>query len=269
MKLSIPALAGVLALLPTGAFSVTLDKRGPVPYKVQTPPLDTDWTYKVGTNPWPEHPRPLLHRDNWQSLNGIWTYESADGSPAAQALDSPPSRQLGKEVMIPSCVESGLSGIQEYPVTNMWFSRTFKVSDSWKKQNVLLNFEAVDYEATVFLNGVKVGYNVGGYFRFTLDVTKYIKYGEDNTLYVESGAPASAITYTTARLVFVYDPTDLAMGPIGKQTRRPSHIFYRSCSGIWQTVWLESVPQNHITDLDVTADMNGNGGHASSTMARS
>ncbi|KAJ4152871.1 hypothetical protein LMH87_009391 [Akanthomyces muscarius] len=242
MKISLSALSGVLAVLPSVALSATLDKRDPVPYKVQTPPLDTDWTYKVGTNPWPEHPRPLLHRDNWQSLNGIWTYESADGNPAAQALSSPPNqRQLGKEVMIPSCVESALSGIQEYPVTNMWFSRTFKVSDSWKGQNVLLNFEAVDYEATVFLNGVKVGHNVGGYFRFTLDVTKNVKYGEDNTL-----------------LVFVYDPTDLEMVPIGKQTRRPSHIFYRSCSGIWQTVWLESVPQNHITGLDVTADMDGN-----------
>ncbi|XWW99261.1 hypothetical protein V2A60_007270 [Cordyceps javanica] len=241
MKLSISILSGILALPHLALSATAVHKRAPTPYKVQTPPLDTDWTYKVGTNPWPEHPRPLLHRDNWQSLNGIWTYESADGSPAAQALASPPSRQLGKEIMIPSCVESGLSGIQEYPVTNMWFTRTFRVPDSWKGQNVLLNFEAVDYEATVFLNGVKVGLNRGGYFRFTLDVTRQLKYGEENTL-----------------LVFVYDPTDLEMVPIGKQTRRPSHIFYRSCSGIWQQVWLESVPQNHITGFDVTADMDGN-----------
>ncbi|EGX93583.1 hydrolase, putative [Cordyceps militaris CM01] len=212
MKLTLSALGGMLAMLPA-VLAATVDKRGPVPYKVQTPPLDTDWTYKVGTNPWPEHPRPLLHRDNWQSLNGIWTYESADGSSPAQALASPPDRQLGKEIMIPSCVESGLSGVQEYPVTNMWFTRTFKVPDSWRGQNVLLNFEAVDYEATVFLNGVKVGHNVGGYFRFTIDVTSQIKHGQDNTL---------------------------------------------SCSGIWQTVWLESVPQNHITGVDVTADMDGN-----------
>ncbi|KAJ3497147.1 hypothetical protein NLG97_g2121 [Lecanicillium saksenae] len=241
MKLDTTVFGGMLAMLPYVAMSATVDKRGPVPYKVQTPPLDTDWTYKVGTNPWPEHPRPLLHRDNWQSLNGIWTYESADGGPAAQALSKPPARQLGKEIMVPSCVESGLSGVQEYPVTNMWFSRTFTVSDSWNGRHVLLNFEAVDYEATVFLNGVKVGHNVGGYFRFTLDVTSHIKYGEDNTL-----------------LVFVYDPTDLEMVPIGKQTRQPSHIFYRSCSGIWQTVWLESVPQNYITGLDISADMEGN-----------
>lgn len=61
----------------------------------------------------------------------------------------------------------------------------------------------------------------------------------------------------TSSLVFVYDPTDLEVIPIGKQTRNPSHIFYRSCSGIWQSVWLEAVEKNYITQLDVTADMNG------------
>lgn len=62
---------------------------------------------------------------------------------------------------------------------------------------------------------------------------------------------------TPSSLVFVYDPTDLEVIPIGKQTRNPSHIFYRSCSGIWQSVWLEAVEKNYITQLDVTADMNG------------
>ncbi len=64
---------------------------------------------------------------------------------------------------------------------------------------------------------------------------------------------------TQIRLVSVYDPTDNEMVPIGKQTRRPSHIFYRSCSGIWQTVWMEAVTSNHITDLDVSAGMDGQG----------
>lgn len=182
MRFTLAAVCGTLSLLPLGGLATAVEKRGPTPYKVQTPPLDTDWTYKVGKNPWPEHPRPLLYRENWQSLNGIWTYESADGMPAAKLLSSPPRRELGKEIMIPSCVESGLSGVQEFPVTNMWFTRTFRVDDSWKDSDIMLNFEAVDYEATVFLNGVKVGHNVGGYFRFTIDVTRTVKYGEDNTL---------------------------------------------------------------------------------------
>lgn len=79
-----------------------------VPYAVKEPPLTTDWTHTVGTNPWPEYPRPQLQRSEWQNLNGIWTYQSASG---LDALDSPPFGQdLSQEVMIPSCLESGLSG---------------------------------------------------------------------------------------------------------------------------------------------------------------
>ncbi|KND87192.1 Beta-glucuronidase [Tolypocladium ophioglossoides CBS 100239] len=212
-------------------------KRSPVPYKVQTPPLDTDWTYKVGTNPWPEHPRPQLRRDVWQSLNGIWTYQAAAST---AAVSSPPSGPLDREVMIPSCIESALSGIQELNGTNMWFARSFQVPKSWDGNTTLLNFEAVDYEATVFVNGVNAGNNVGGYFRFSIDVTKLVKYGQDNQL-----------------LVFVYDPTDLDVIPVGKQTKNPRHIWYGPCSGIWQTVWMESVASNYVTQLDVSAGMDG------------
>ncbi|TWU77431.1 hypothetical protein ED733_006612 [Metarhizium rileyi] len=207
------------------------------PYKVQEPPLDTEWTYRVGTNPWPEHPRPQLRREHWLNLNGIWTYQ---GAGEAYALSGPPQKALSHEIMIPSCVESGLSGIQDLNSTNMWFGRSFDVPGGWRGRDVLLNFEAVDYEATVFVNGVKVAHNVGGYFRFTVDVTRNIRWGQSNELFV-----------------FVYDPTDMDIIPVGKQSRNPSHIFYRSCSGIWQTVWLESAPSNHITQLDVTAGMDG------------
>lgn len=151
-----------------------------MPYKVQKPPLDTDWTYKVGTDPWPEHPRPQLRRDVWQNLNGIWTYQSAGN--ARVPPDPPQSAALSREVLIPSCIESGLSGIQDLNSPSMWLARTFKVPDAWKGQSVLLNFEAVDYETTVFLNDVKVGHNVGGYFRFTVDITNNVKWGQDNKL---------------------------------------------------------------------------------------
>ena len=151
----------------------------PVPYKVQTPPLDTDWTYKVGKNPWPEHPRPQLRRDDWQNLNGIWTY---DGSGGAFTLAKPPTGQLGREIMIPSCVESALSGIQEMNATNMWFARDFSVPKEWSGSKVLLHLEAADYEATLYVNGIKAGNNTGGYFRFTTDVTDHIKFGQSNHL---------------------------------------------------------------------------------------
>ncbi|KAM4058810.1 glycosyl hydrolases family 2, sugar binding domain-containing protein [Hirsutella rhossiliensis] len=212
-------------------------KRAPVPYRVQTPPLDTDWTYKVGRDPWPEHPRPQLRRDVWQNLNGIWTYQEAR---SAADIDKLPGGLLEREVLVPSCIESGLSGIQLLNVTRMWFARSFRVSKEWEGKSVTLHFEAVDYDATVFVNGVKVGNHVGGYFRFSLDVTAQVKFDEDNEL-----------------LVFVYDPSDSEVIPVGKQTKNPRHIWYRPCSGIWQTVWLESVPRDHIQQLDVAAGMDG------------
>ena len=153
-------------------------RAAPVPYEVQTPPLTTPWTYKVGTNPWPEHPRPQLKREAWQNLNGIWTWQPAAGDDPSD----PPSGQLANEIMVPSCVESGLSGIQQLNVTNMWYSTTFDVPHDWSGQSVVLTFEAVDYQATVFVNGKKAASHTGGYFRFTADVTKYLKPGEKNDL---------------------------------------------------------------------------------------
>lgn len=154
-------------------------RRAPVPYEVQTPPLDTDWTYKVGRNPWPEHPRPQLRRDAWQNLNGIWTYQAALN---ASDINDPPGGLLEREVLVPSCIESGLSGLQELNVTRMWFATSFRVPDEWEGRSVVVNFEAVDYDATVFVNGAKVGNNVGGYFRFSLDVTAQVKFGQENQL---------------------------------------------------------------------------------------
>ncbi|KAK4189079.1 glycoside hydrolase superfamily [Podospora australis] len=224
------------AVAPKGTVQPSVN--GPAPYRLQKPPLDTPWTDKVGTNPWPQYPRPQLRRDAWTSLNGIWTYQDAGKS---TIVGDPPKLPLQQEVLIPSCIESGISGIQVMGVTHMWFATTFKVPEDWdQNKRVLLNFEAVDYEATVFLNGVNVGFHRGGYFRFSLDVTANVKQDGPNEL-----------------AVFVYDPTDDVSIPQGKQTKRLSHIFYTPCSGIWQSVWLESVPDNYITQLDLTADMNG------------
>ncbi|KAL4757617.1 putative hydrolase [Aspergillus foveolatus] len=210
------------------------------PYALQQPPLTTDWTEEVGTNPWPEYPRPQLQRSQWQNLNGVWQYRDARN---AAAIDSPPFGQsLDTEVLVPSCLESGLSGLQGQNLFYSWLSTNFTVPEDWQGNNVLLNFGAVDNEATVFINGQNVAFHRGGYFEFTVDVTEYVDFKGSNEL-----------------LVFVYDPTDTSgtMVPLGKQTLNPSHIFYRPCSGIWQSVWLESAPAEHISKLDVNADMNG------------
>ncbi|KAG7101381.1 putative beta-glucuronidase like protein [Verticillium longisporum] len=229
----------VLGLASLTQRSCAQDARKPIPYKVQKPPLDTPWTYKVGTDPWPEHPRPQLVRDAWQSLNGIWTYQPAEEKKGVKFL---PGRPLEREVLIPSCIESGLSGLQELNVTRMWFATTFEVPAHWERQMVLLHFEAVDYEAKVFVNGERVGSHVGGYSRFSLDVTRHLRPEGANDL-----------------LVYVHDPTDVKphVIPVGKQSKNPRHIWYRPCSGIWQQVWVESVPVNHITQLDIEANMDG------------
>lgn len=208
------------------------------PYQLLRPHLDTPWTDKVGTSPWPQYPRPQLRREPWRSLNGIWTYQSAQG---AGDVKSPPRLPLRQEVLIPSCIESGISGIMTEGMTHMWFGTTFTIPLEWRGgKRVLLNFEAVDYEATVFINGVQLAFHRGGYFRFSLDVTEKINFDGPNEL-----------------KVFVFDPTDDQSIPQGKQTKRLSHIFYTPCSGIWQTVWLESASNNHIKSLDLTANMNG------------
>lgn len=213
---------------------------GQTKYAVQKPPLDTDWTYKVGTDPWPEYPRPQLQRSQWKNLNGIWTYQNASG---LDAVSSPPTgSNLAHEVLVPSCLESALSGIQGRFTLYSWFRTTFSVPSSWSGQRVLLNFGAVDYEATVFVNGHNATFHRGGYFSFTVDVTQYLRRGASNEL-----------------LVFVHDPTDSDdyVIPIGKQVLHPSHIFYTPCSGIWRSVWIESAPTDYITGLDLSADMHG------------
>ncbi|KAL7623558.1 hypothetical protein AAE478_007241 [Parahypoxylon ruwenzoriense] len=205
-----------------------------------TPPLDTDWTYSVGTDPWPEYPRPQLQRSKWQNLNGIWKWKR--GSDLGET--PPDSESFSHDIMVPSCIESALSGVMEQNAIYSWYSTEFTVPEGYlqKGRRVLLNFEAVDYEATVYVNGDPVGTHVGGYWHFNFDITKYLSPEGANTLQV-----------------FVFDPTDSqgSMVPVGKQTLTPSHIFYTPCSGIWQTVWLESVPQTYIKQLDVVADMSG------------
>lgn len=145
-----------------------------VPYQLQVPPLDTPWTDQVGLNPWPEHPRPQLKRENWLTLNGIWTWESVGNTNDTSGVGAPPAGPLGQEILVPSCIESAISGLQDLNTTQMWYETTFEVPSGWGNQNVLLNFEAVDYEHTVYIDGQQAGFFRGGYFRHTLDITQYL-----------------------------------------------------------------------------------------------
>lgn len=101
-------LATGLALPGNGATKDAIKARSSTGYAVKEPPLTTPWTDKVGTNPWPEYPRPLLQRSQWENLNGVWKYQSASDLKAVQ--EPPFGKELEHDVLIPSCLESGLSG---------------------------------------------------------------------------------------------------------------------------------------------------------------
>lgn len=176
----LPLALGAAALTPpNGHFG--MDPGRTSGYSVQTPPLDTPWTYEVGINPWPQYPRPKLERSQWQSLNGLWTYSNAS---AHSDLSEPPFNQtLSQSVLVPFCLESGLSGVQGANTIFSWYRTTFAVPQKWTGDRVLLNFGAVDYEATVFINGRTARFHRGGFFAFSLDVTDYLNDGE-NELYV-------------------------------------------------------------------------------------
>lgn len=203
--------------------------------------LSTRWAKDVSpTNAHPEYPRPQLTRHKWQNLNGTWQFAGA------KAGEKPPvGKNLAERILVPYPVESQLSGVERHE-DRMWYRRSFTVPADWKVghgKQLQLNFDAVDWQSEVYVNGVKVTTHKGGYDRFSVDVTKALKPGRTQEL-----------------LVGVYDPTDAADGenpPVGKQRLDPSGIWYTPSSGIWQTVWMEPVAADHADSLKLTPDIEG------------
>ena len=199
----------------------------PVGDRIRTP-----WAEQVDpAAPLPEYPRPLLQRDNWMNLNGLWEYAVL---PVGAAFDKADGR-----ILVPFCIESSLSGVGRTvgKDNSLWYRRTFTFPKAWKGQRVLLHFGAVDWQADIWVNGIKAGTHTGGYTPFSLDITEALEAGE-NTLTVK-----------------VWDGTDTGFQPRGKQVSKPGGIWYTSVTGIWQTVWLEPVPQQYIAGLRTTPDL--------------
>lgn len=210
----------------------------------KTPPMTTPWTNSVSTtNPLPEYPRPQLTRPDWQNLNGIWDF-AVTGS----GQTTPPA-SFGEQIRVPFPVESALSGIQRKitETDRMWYRRSFTVPAGWSGRRVQLNFGAVDWQSTVWVNGTPAGaVHSGGYDAFTYDITPLLN-GGTNTI-----------------VVGVYDPTDAGSQAVGKQRRNDvlphagGGIFYTGSSGIWQTVWLEPTPTARITRVDLVPNISNN-----------
>lgn len=188
-------------------------------------------------NPLPEYPRPQMRRDDWMNLNGLWQY-AVTGDAAGEP------EQYDGQILVPFPIESALSGVKRQLDADeaLWYKREFTLPENWTDKNIRVNFGAVDYNATVFLNGRRVGNHIGGYTSFSYDITSLLQEGV-NTLVVK-----------------VLDATDVSRQATGKQRinwEGSNTIWYTPCSGIWQTVWLEPVNPKYVYDLKITPDVDG------------
>ncbi|XP_065175421.1 beta-galactosidase-like [Sycon ciliatum] len=202
-------------------------------WKPAAAPLLTKWAAEVTPDQQAEYPRPTMVRgeSSWASLNGLWQFVSN-----VSDLNTPPfGKTLGEELLVPYPIESPLSGIRRTTDKDyMWMRRTF--TSSCANQRTLLHFEAVDWNSTVYVDGRMLGWHAGGYDAFSFDITDILAKSKESPHEL---------------LVGVFDPT--GPWPIGKQSRgavtHPGGIRYTCTSGIWQTVWLECVPDVFISDI--------------------
>ena len=180
-------------------------------------------------HPLPEYPRPALRRDSFESLNGVWQYA------ITKSAKFPP--QWDGDILVPYSPEAKASGVGRTLRPGEWlhYHRSF-APPAGEGGRVLLHFGAVDYACAVQVNGHLVGGHRGGYWPFTFDITDALN-ADHNRLWVA-----------------VQDPTGTGHQARGKQTLKPGGMFYPAQSGIWQTVWLERVPDNYIETLTVTPD---------------
>ncbi|WP_330469055.1 PA14 domain-containing protein [Streptomyces longwoodensis] len=197
----------------------------------------TPWAKDVSAdNALPEYPRPQLTRKNWQNLNGTWQFQAT-----AEDAALPIGKLTGK-ILVPYPMESGLSGVARHHDWSL-YQRTFSVPHGWKVRSgnrLRLNFGAVDHETWIYVNGKQVAHHVGGYEEFSADVTDALSRRGQQTL-----------------LVKVKDTTDDKYA-VGKQSANPSGIWYTPTSGIWQTVWMEPVPEASVDSLVLTPDLTDN-----------
>ncbi len=212
--------------------------------------ISTPWTATVKPdNALPEYPRPQLVRDKWLNLNGLWDYaiEDIDFRPVQGLADQPsftnatlPVNWQG-QILVPFAIDSPLSGVMQLIKANqrLWYRRNINLPSDWDNRRVLLHFQAADWETSVYLNGQRLGQHRGGYDPFTFDLTNFLHTGANELV------------------VCCWDATEYQAQALGKQIMPENRqgFRYQPTSGIWQTVWLEAVPEQSIRKLRITPDV--------------
>ncbi|MBR7112738.1 MAG: beta-galactosidase [Clostridia bacterium] len=185
-----------------------------------------------------EHPNPQKERREWMCLNGEWEFE-IDKSVSGTARRLFEKEHLDGKITVPFCPESVLSGVGDTDFLNsVWYRRDLDLPENWQGGRVLLHFGAVDHTATIYLNGNKVGTHSGGFVSFTFDITNHLVEGKNSLC------------------VCAMDDTRDGRFGSGKQSLEygSHHCYYTRVTGIWQTVWLEHVPEAYIKSFKLTPD---------------
>ncbi len=180
--------------------------------------------------PWQEYPRPQMQRESYVNLNGYWDFAVSETEQFPKAYD--------RKILVPFCPESLLSGLKMEikPGTYLFYRKNWTLPKDFNQGRVLLHIGAADQIADIYVNQTDVLHHVGGYHSFTADITDALE--EENELVIR-----------------VLDDLRSTVLPYGKQTLTRGGMWYTPVSGIWQSVWLESVPQTYIRELDIQTDM--------------
>jgi len=180
--------------------------------------------------PWNVYPRPQLRRSSYLNLNGEWYFDNIPNTPGAMG-------DYARRIRVPFCPESALSGIGEHfpEGSKLCYLRGFELPADFNRGRVILHVGAADQKADVYLNGKEVGHHEGGYDAFSFDITDYLKEGINSLE------------------IICFDDLNNQSYPYGKQVKpeKRGGMWYTPVSGIWQTVWLESVPETYVKKLSI------------------